>query len=133
MKRFDWTVIRSAATAGLLAIAPSAVLAEIIFGDGPAALAWLFLLVILFGFGLAGYVAGRLRPDTPIAHGILSGLLCFVVAQAFGFAVVLSRGDRIAWVAIPLTALLAASLSAAGALTSDAVHRREVRASPNRG
>lgn len=133
MSRLDWTVIRTAATAGLLLIVPGAFLTSVLFQDGPSLLSWLFLLLILVGFGLAGYVAGRLRSDTPIGHGVLSALLCFLVAQLFGIVVSLTRGDSIAWIAIPLTALLAGSLGALGALLSDVVHRRAVRANANTG
>lgn len=133
MNKLDWTVIRTAATAGLLVIVPGAFLASVVFDDGPGSWAWLFLAVILVGFGLAGYVAGRLRSDTPIAHGLASGLLCFVVAQVVGMVLTLSQGETITWVAFPLTALLAAFLGTGGALLSDLVHRRTIRAHANQG
>jgi len=123
----DWTVIRTAATAGLLVIVPGAFVASVLFDDGPTGLAWLFLLVVLAGLGLSGYVAGRLRSDTPIAHGLISGLLCYLVAQLFGVIVSLARGDTISWALIPLGALLACLLATGGALLSDVVHRRAVR------
>ncbi len=99
-----------------------------LFSSGPVALVWLFFGLILFGFGLAGYLAGRLRNDTPLAHGAASGLLAFLVAQFFGIVATLARGAEVNWVAIPLTALLAISMSVAGALLSDVVHRRVARA-----
>lgn len=133
VNKLDWTVIRTAATAGLLVIVPGAFLTSVVFRDGPAALSWLFLGLILAGLGLAGYVAGRLRSDTPILHGIVSALLCFLVAQAFGIVLTLARSESITWVAIPLTALLAGFFGAAGALLSDVVHRRTVRANANAG
>lgn len=133
MNKLDWTVIRTAATAGLLVIVPGAFLSSVVFDNAAPAVAWLFLVIILFGFGLAGYVGGRLRSDTPIVHGVLSGLLCVVVAQAFGMVVTLAQGESVTWVAFPLTALLAGFLGASGALLSDLVHRRAVRAHANQG
>ncbi len=133
MNKLDWTVIRTAATAGLLVIVPGAFLSSVVFDDASRSLAWLFLAMIVLGFGLAGYVGGRLRSDTPIVHGLLSGLLCFVVAQVFGMILTLAQGDSITWVAFPLTALLAGFLGTVGALLSDVVHRRTVRAHANQG
>lgn len=127
MSRFDWTIARTAATGGLIIIVPGAFLSRLVFNSGPQALAWVFLVVVLIGFGLAGYIAGRLRPDTPMLHGSVSALLAFVVAQVFGIIAALARGDSISWVVIPLTALLAASLGVAGALAADVAHRRTAR------
>lgn len=125
----DWTVIRTAATAGLLVIVPGAFLSSVVFSDPPAGLAWVFFTLVLAGFGVAGYVAGRLRPDTPMLHGAISAVLAFVVAQVFGMILTFSRGGSIVWVAIPLTVLLAASFGIAGGLASDLVHRRALRTS----
>lgn len=129
MNTLDWTVIRTAATGGLLVLVPGALGATVLFKDPPAALTWLFVGLVLGGFTVAGYVAGRLRPDTPMLHGAISGLLAFLVAQLFGLVVLLANGDRIVWVAVPLTALLSASFGVAGALLSDLVHRRTIRTS----
>lgn len=109
-------------------IIPAAFLSSVVFQDGAAGWVWLFLVLILIGFTVAGYVAGRLRPDTPMLHGALGGLLAFVVAQVFGLVVTLSQGESVVWIAIPLTALLAVCLGVAGSLLSDLVHRRTARA-----
>ncbi len=127
MSRIDWTVARTAATGGLIILVPGAFLAALVF-DGRSALAsWLFLAVVLAGFGVAGYVAGRLRPDSPMLHGAAGALLAFGVAQAFGVATAVARGDRISWIAIPLTALLACSMGVGGGLLSDRAPRRAAR------
>ncbi len=128
MKTLDWTIVRTAATGGLIIIVPGAFGSRLAFDDGPQAVAWLFLVLVLIGFGAAGYIAGRLRQDTPLLHGSVSALLAFVVAQVFGIASTLARGDSISWIVIPLTALLAASMGAAGGLASDVVHRRAAKA-----
>ena len=128
MRSLDWTIIRTAATGGLIIIVPGAFLSRLAFQDGPQAVTWLFLFLVLLGFGVAGYIAGRLRQDTPMLHGSISALLAFAVAQVFGIVSALARGDSISWIAIPLTALLAAMLGVAGSLASDVVHRRATRA-----
>ena len=128
MRSLDWTIIRTAATGGLIIIVPGAFLSRLAFQDGPQAVTWLFLFLVLSGFGVAGYIAGRLRQDTPMLHGSISALLAFAVAQVFGIVSALARGDSISWIAIPLTALLAAMFGVAGSLASDVVHRRATRA-----
>lgn len=125
MRNVDWTVVRTAATAALIVLVPSALIAGYSLGDEPArAWTWVFLTVAAAGFLLAGFVAGRLRLDTPLLHGGLAAMLAFVVAQVFGIVVVLARGDSIAIVTIALTALLSVTLGVAGGLISDWAHRR---------
>ncbi|MGH1494179.1 MAG: hypothetical protein ACRBK7_33110, partial [Acidimicrobiales bacterium] len=114
-------------TGGLIIIVPGAFLAALLLTGGSAAWAWLFLALVLIGFVVAGYVAGRLRDDTPIIHGAVSALIAFVVAQAFGIATTAARGGSISWVTIPLTALLAISMGVVGSLVSDRVRRRQAR------
>lgn len=127
VSRLDWTIVRTAATGGLIIIVPGAILAGLLFDDGPQGLVWLFLTAILLGFGVAGYIAGRLRADTPMLHGSLSALVAFVVAQVIGIVSSTARDSTIDWVAIALTAVLAASMGVAGALLSDLVHRKTAR------
>ncbi len=128
MSTIDWTIVRTAATGGLIIIVPGAFLSRLAFDDGPAAAAWFFLVLVLLGFAAAGVIAGRLRQDTPLLHGAVSALLAFVVAQVFGIVSTLARGDSISWIVIPLTALLAAAMGVAGGLASDVIHRRMTRA-----
>lgn len=128
VSKFDWTIVRTAATGGLIIIVPGAIGSGLLFEDGPTGLVWLFFAIVLAGFGVAGYIAGRLRTDTPLAHGAISALLAFAVAQLFGIVTSLTRGDGISWIAIPLTALLALSMGVAGALLSDVAHRRSTGA-----
>lgn len=127
MSGIDWTVVRTAATGGLIIIVPGAFGSGLLFEDGPRGLVWLFFVVALTGFGLAGYIAGRLRTDTPMAHGAVSALLAFAVAQVLGIVAAVVGGDGISWVVIPLTALLAVSMGVVGALISDLVQRRATR------
>lgn len=127
MSTLDWTIVRTAATGGLILIVPGAFIAALLPTDGSSIWVWPFLALVLIGFGVAGYVAGRLRDDTPMLHGAVSALVAFVVAQLFGLAAIASRGGSISWAAIPLTAVLAASMGVTGALVSDQVRRRRTR------
>lgn len=127
MSTLDWTIVRTAATGGLIIIVPGAFLAALLVTDDSAGWAWPFLAVVLFGFAVAGYVAGRLRDDTPMLHGAISALTAFVVAQVFGIATTASRGGSISWATIPLTAILAVSMGVAGSLLSDQIRRRRTR------
>ena len=128
VSRFDWTIVRTAATGGLIIIVPGAFIAGQLFGGQSASRwAWGFFVVVLIGFALSGYIGGRLRPDTPMLHGSAGALAAFVVAQVFGVVVTVAQGGSISWIAIPLTALLALSMGVVGALASDLVHRRAAR------
>ncbi len=128
MSRFDWTIVRTAATGGLIIIVPGAFIAAQLFsGESAPGWAWIFFLLVLVGFAVSGYLGGRRRPDTPMLHGAAGALLAFVVAQAFGIAVTIVRGGSISWIVIPLTAVLAVSMGVAGALIGDRAHRRAAR------
>ena len=129
MSTIDWTTVRNAATGGLIIIVPGAFLSRLVFNNGPQAVVWLFLLTVLGGFGIAGYLAGRLRSDTPIIHGSVSAVAAFAVAQLLGIVTSIVRGDSISWIVIPLTALIAALFGVAGSLLADVVHRRTIRVS----
>lgn len=106
---------------------PGAIGSALLLDDGAQGWSWLFFFVILAGFTFAGYIAGRLRPDTPLAHGATAAFATFVVAQVFGLVTTVVRDDRISVVAILLAALLALSMGVAGSMISDRVHRRAAR------
>ena len=132
MVKLDFTVIRTAATAGLLVIVPSTILAELFGGNSSGGgarrlLAFLFFALTLLGFMVAGFGAGRLRSDTPMAHGIMSALLCWAVVQGFGVLKRLAQGDDIPWVALPVLAIVAATCGLFGALFAD-WYRRQANA-----
>jgi hypothetical protein len=79
----DWRVVLRSACYGLAVIVPVTVLRVILdrevhdFDDS----GWIYPLfvLILVAYGLAGWVAGRARPDTPLSHGALAGLGAFVL------------------------------------------------------
>ena len=79
----DWRVVLRGACYGLAVIVPVTVLRVILdrevhdFDDS----GWIYPLfvLILAAYGLAGWVAGRSRPDAPLTHGALAGLGAFVL------------------------------------------------------
>ena len=127
-------MIRTAATAGLLVVIPAAVLAEVLVGR-PAegsALSLLFFTVTLLGFVIAGFAAGRLRSDTPMAHGAAAAGVTWAVVQVFGTARRLLGGEDVSWVAIAFAAMLAVSAGIAGGAGADWFRRRVERRIPHR-
>jgi hypothetical protein len=74
----DWRVVLRGALIGLAIIVPVTVVRVVLdreiadFDDS----GWIYPLfvLILVGYGAAGWVAGRGRPDAPLAHGALAGL-----------------------------------------------------------
>jgi hypothetical protein len=78
-----WPVVLRGACYGLAVIVPVTVLRVILdrevhdFDDS----GWIYPLfvLILVAYGLAGWVAGRSRPDAPLTHGALAGLGAFVL------------------------------------------------------
>ncbi|MEL6981534.1 MAG: hypothetical protein AAFO29_03835 [Actinomycetota bacterium] len=128
--RIDWTAAATAAGAGLAVIVPGAVLSGLIVDRAGSWVVWLFLAVVVAGFGLVGLVAGRLRTDTPMLHGAAGALIAFVVAAAIGLALAAVRDRSISIIAVPLAALTAVTAGIAGSLLADVLHRRNRRRAP---
>lgn len=128
MPKIDWLTIRTSATAGLIIIIPAAVLSAVLVGEGGSR-GWsiLFILIILLGFFIAGFGAGRLRDDTPMMHGSLAAMTCSVVVQVFGAIRRLAAGDPISPIQYPLILMIAASVGVAGALFADWSARKTAR------
>lgn len=126
MPRLDWTVIRTAATAGLLVVIPAAVLAELLVGDTDETSGWqlLFFAITLLGFVIAGFGAGRLRSDTPMAHGAAAAAVTWVVVQVFGTARRLLADEPVSWLALVFAAMLAVTAGIAGGAFADWFRRR---------
>ena len=82
-RRPDWRAIVRGAVVGLAVIVPTTVLRVVLdrelrdFDDS----GWIYPLfvLILVAYGLAGWVAGRARPDAPLSHGALAALGAFVL------------------------------------------------------
>jgi hypothetical protein len=124
----DWVVIRSAALAGLLVLVPAIIVLTLVLDDS-ASTVWIYLfgLIMVFGFLTAGYGAGRIRSDTPLIHGAVAGVSCYVVIQVFGAVSRLIRGESINPLQYPFLAMFSAALGASGALFADWYRRKELR------
>ncbi len=93
----------------------------------PGWLIWLYAVLLITGFALAGASAASLRPDTPVVHGGLSALIAFVTAALIGIVVAVLRDESVRLVALPISASLALTTGVAGALAADYVRRRKAR------
>jgi hypothetical protein len=79
----DWHAVFRGATAGLFFLVLASILEAILdrnidsFNDS----GWIYPLfvLILFGYMLAGFGAGRLVPESPLSNGLLAGLGAFVL------------------------------------------------------
>ncbi len=74
----DWRVILRGATAGLSVIVPVTILRAILDRDvtdfNNSGWVYPLFILILAAYVLAGWVAGRGAPGTPLTHGALAGL-----------------------------------------------------------
>lgn len=82
--------------------------------DRSALLSFLTLLVLLLGFVLAGFAAGRLATFERARHGTAAALIVFVLVQVIAVLGRLDRGDGISIFSIVFTGFLAAAAGAAG-------------------
>jgi hypothetical protein len=79
----DWRAIFRGATAGLFFLVLVSVIEAILdrnidsFNDS----GWIYplFLMILFGYTLGGFGAGRLVPEAPLSNGMLAGIGAFVL------------------------------------------------------
>jgi putative membrane protein (TIGR04086 family) len=79
----DWRVVLRGAFVGLAVIAPVSVLGAVldheIAGYDDSGWRPVVYVLILLGFGAAGWYAGRAMPDSPLTHGALAGLVTFAL------------------------------------------------------
>lgn len=124
MNALDWRVAGRGAVLAVAMILLGALLPTVV---GPSAqgtvAAAAFLVWALLAFAMAGFVAGRLRLDTPLAHGVAAAMLAAAVMLVVTLA---GRAEPSTVGAIirSLTILaVAAAAGAAGSLVADRVHR----------
>lgn len=101
-------------------VIPAAILSAV-FVDNSSANLWsfLFAFIVLLGFFIAGFGAGRLRNDTPMMHGSIAAMACYLVVQLFGTVRRIAQGDSINLVSYPLMLMIAATCGVAGAVFAD--------------
>lgn len=134
MPNLDRTVIRNAATAGLLVVIPSALVAQAFAGEVEEGSGWqlLFFTLTVLGFVVAGFVAGRLRSDTPMAHGALAAGITWGAVQLFGTVRRLLADEPVSWLAIAFAGMLAVCAGIAGGAFADWFRRRVEPKVPHR-
>jgi hypothetical protein len=79
----QWNAVFRGATAGLFFLVVASIIEAILdrnmdsFNDS----GWIYPLfvLVLFGYMLAGFGAGRLVPDAPLSNGVLAGIGAFVL------------------------------------------------------
>lgn len=124
----DWRVIRSSALAGLVIIIPAAVISSWL-ASGEGAWPFVFLLVVMFGFIVAGFGGGFLRSDTPMKHGALAAIACYAIVQLFGLIRRLIAGESVNPATYLIMLFIAATLGLIGGLFGDWHRRKNVRRS----
>ncbi len=117
---------RAVATGGLAAAAialPVSLVGQWVVDDGDnLSLVLAFLLPVLAGFAIGGYVAARRAPALPLANGAVAALAAFAVIQGFGVARRLAAGLSLSVPSLALAAFLAYSSGLIGAMVAQ--HRR---------
>lgn len=124
MRAVEWTVVRNATLIGLAIIVPVSIVASAVVDDSSRRLTWLYLLVVLLGFGAAGMAAGRTGGSTPMLHGALAAGTTFVVAATIGVIRRVAADEPVAGAAIVVAGLVALCCGVGGALGSDWLRRR---------
>lgn len=134
MPHLDWSIIRNAATAGLLVVIPAALVAQVFAGEVDDGSGWplLFFAVTILGFLIAGFAAGRLRSDTPLAHGAVAAGITWAAVQVFGTVRRLLADEPVSWLALAFAGMLAVCAGIAGGAFADWFRRRVEPRVPHR-
>ena len=90
----------------------------------PLALLTDLVVVVLIGFALAGWVAGRAAPQYPYTNGAIAALGGFVVIQGAIVVEHLVDDESIGWGKIVGSALLASGAGMTGGLLAERRARR---------
>lgn len=102
---------RGAAVA-LIVVVPFG-LAQYAVADSAAV--WLLLGIILAGFALGGYVAALASRYGPLTNGGLAALAAFAASMGVNAVIQVARGEEVAWVGLPMVALISISCGLLGA------------------
>lgn len=119
-------VARGAATASIISM-PAAFANVVFASQEPKAQAGVNLsfLVVLIGFAVGGWLAGREAPSQSAKHGALAGVIAFIPVEVVGLLGRLDRGDPIGLPQIIVLGLLAACAGTAGARLGAARRNRK--------
>ena len=115
--RISGLVVARGAATGLLLAMPAAFASGVLSDRTPkpkGAINVAFLVVVL-GFFLAGWLAGREAPSRPAKHGALAAFVAFLPVEVVAILARLDRGDSVGLGGIIFVGLLAACAGSAGA------------------
>lgn len=124
----DSRAVRAGAVLALIVAVPAALAGEALEADRPAdhPSGWALLLSVVVFLGLlagAALAAFGQRKGTPLIHGIVVALGCFIAVQAVGVVRRSIQGDTISWSRILSSALLSAMAGTIGGLLGNRVPR----------
>ncbi len=124
LARLDGKALMIGITAALVIVVPAAVASILVIGtgddgndNGGGAVALVFFLAVIVGFGVGGHRVGRTGVELPVTHGGFVGLLAFGLVQVVilvGSAIV-GREGGVDVVSLAISALLASSAGMIGA------------------
>ena len=115
-------VLVGAAVAMAVAL-PTALVAEAVVDDGDSALGPPLFALVLVGFGLGGFVAGRRAPGAPLSNGAVAALAAYAVIQGAGAVRRAVVEDPVSVPAVVFAALLASSTGLLGAFLASRGNR----------
>ena len=119
-------VLRGAAT-GLLVAMPAAFANVVYAGEVPKATASVNIsfLIVLLGFVLAGWLAGREASSESARHGVLAALVAFIPVEVVAVLGRMDRGEPLSLPRIVIVGLFAAGLGFAGSRMGAARRNRK--------
>lgn len=123
----DWKTVASSAVAGLMVVVPATLIVQFLPDDIHDSVRFLFFGVIIIGFVIAGFGAGRQERSTPMMHGAIAAGAVYAVIQLVGIVLRLARGESINPVGYVFLLLLASTAGVLGALFADWYLRRDLR------
>jgi predicted permease len=95
-------------------------------GEDPSTAVFFAYLLILGGFFVGGYVAGRLQPNTPLIHGAIAAALAYLALQGAFVVRRLLADESVAVLGILFLTLLVASCGMGGGLLASWRHSRRI-------
>jgi hypothetical protein len=98
---------------------PVAVVGRRVLDDhGGGGLVLAFLLPVLTGFAVGGYIAARQAPSAPLAHGALAALGAFALVQGIGTVRRLVAGEALSLPSLALAAFVACCCGLLGGMAA---------------
>ena len=122
----DWRAVRAGGSVALVVAVPFSFAARWFAdnGDDSGAATWLSLLALIGFFLGAGVAAWAQVRDLPLAHGIVTAVLTYAVAQAVFVLIRLLLGRDVRWFAVFFNLTAVAFVGLIGGILAGVLHRR---------